>query len=57
MGASEDPNETVDFHRADGNCTCDECGQPYWRHPLSGPLSDLGLPFLRRLCNGELVKL
>lgn len=48
--------EAEEFFRAHGECECPECGRPYHRHPPAGPLFD-GLPFLRRLCSGDLVKL
>lgn len=47
-----------DFRRASGECVCATCSEPYWRHSFAPEfLSWEGQPFLRRLCNGDLVKL
>lgn len=49
-----------EFYRADGRvlCTVGICGKPYSRHPLAREHLDFqGQPWLRRLCNGDLVKL
>lgn len=48
------------FYRASGDCVCRWCGKEYRKHPNSehrAPESMGGYPFLRRLCNGDLVKL
>lgn len=57
MGAGEYDGDDVEFTRADGNCICEPCGREYWRHPLAGPLSDIGQQWLHELCDGSLVKL
>lgn len=41
-----------EFQRASGLCICDQCGKNYFSHK---PHRDW--PWLRELCNGELVKL
>jgi hypothetical protein len=45
------------FHRADGNCLCPDCGQPYWRHALASKEETGPLATLHELCDGTLVKL
>lgn len=54
----------LSFRRASGDCVCDVCGKPYWKHPDATEPEALGnvdgdglKPFLTRLCNGDLVKL
>lgn len=43
-----DPNE----------CICERCGLPYWEHPHSPNYLDFDdVPYLHRLCGGQLVKL
>ena len=39
-------------YRADGNCICEVCGDPYWRH-ATHPIE----PCLAMLCDGRNVKL
>lgn len=48
-----------EMFRASGDCLCEVCGKEYRKHPYaSRPLSGIdGLPFLRVLCSGKLVKL
>lgn len=49
---------TGDDYRAAGDCTCQECGEEYRRHPMDHfELSYAGEPFLHVLCNGDRVKL
>lgn len=46
------------FTRAGGLCICQTCGLEYRRHPQATEWLDWqGEPWLRRLCNGTLVKL
>lgn len=46
-----------DWFRASGEVPCTVCGQAYRRHPLAWEYLDWqGEPWLRRLCNGDLVK-
>lgn len=46
------------FQRASGECRCVDCDKPYWKHPLDSRYVDRdGRLWLRRLCNGDLVKL
>jgi hypothetical protein len=45
-------DEVPEFERASGACTCDVCGSPYRRHPVSGAWW-----WLTELCDGSLVKL
>ena len=47
----------ADCYRADGDCVCQVCGTMYRQHPVDPQLSYDGQPFLRRLCNGDRVKL
>lgn len=41
-----------DWTRADGNMQCPHCGCYYYEHPTV-----FGAEWLRRICNGNLVKL
>jgi hypothetical protein len=43
--------------RTDQHCVCSCCGKEYREHPHGGPLGYDNLLFLRRLCDGQLVKL
>lgn len=46
------------FRRACGQSICVDCGKEYFDHPLyTAVYSCDGNPFLRKLCNGDLVKL
>jgi hypothetical protein len=46
------------IRRASSDCVCDRCGLKYWWHPFEDSIvGDMQLPFLRRLCDGSLVKL
>lgn len=48
----------IEFIRADGGCTCDDCGHSYRHHPYDGSVLDWeNQPFLHVLCNGTRVKL
>ncbi len=44
--------EMHDWRRAGGSQRCEVCGCHYWNH---APVH--GYPWLRRLCDGDLVKL
>ena len=44
--------EMFDWHRAGSNQICEVCGCPYWKHHQTP-----GYPWLRKLCDGALVKL
>lgn len=46
-----------DFRRADQNAVCQDCGKTFGEHPYGGPITYDRSMILRRLCNGELVKL
>lgn len=57
-GASSFSGE--DFTRASGDCVCEACSKKYADHPMAREQEWLdyeGRPYLRRLCNGKLVKL
>lgn len=44
--------EMCDWERAGGDCQCEICGCKYYAHqPVPG------YPWLRKLCDGDLVKL
>lgn len=48
------------MYRASGHCLCPICGREYYDHKRADETWNLdweGRPFLRRLCNGDLVKL
>lgn len=50
--------EQTMFYRANQDCICLECGEPYWKHPMDNHyLSFQDEPWLHILCNGDLVKL
>jgi len=52
--------EVEEFIRASGDCICEICGKKYYDHPLEKNKEYLDYedrPFLRRLCDGTLVKL
>lgn len=59
MSDKEPEEESLpDFYRASGDVVCRQCGQEYRKHPDAKEyLSFMGTPYLRRLCNGDLVKL
>ena len=44
--------EMYDWHRSSGELVCDICGCRYWEHQ---PV--IGYTWLRKLCDGTLVKL
>lgn len=44
--------EQHDWYRAGGDCICERCGMKYYDHP---PV--IGWTWLKRICNGDLVKL
>ena len=48
--------EEPEFRRADGHMLC-SCGLSYQQHPSSEHLSYDNQPYLRKLCDGTLVKL
>lgn len=48
------------FIRANGDCLCPQCFEPYRKHPFAMEEEQLdweGQPFMHRLCDGLLVKL
>lgn len=50
----------VEWVRANGDCLCRWCHQPYWKHPHAKEKEHLdweGRPFMHKLCDGLLVKL
>lgn len=51
-----EPETIPDFRRASGESFCQTCGHLYRNHPYSEHIGYSG-PFLRRLCDGSLVKL
>lgn len=56
-------NEEIDRQmiRASGECICEECGEPYRKHPyIDNVMDESGdrlQPFIHRVCDGLLVKL
>lgn len=46
-------------YRASGDVICETCGQKYYQHPpyIPSGKTNQGVPWLRELCNGNLVKL
>lgn len=46
-----------EFRRASGSCICPVCGKEYRRHPDTEDRDFNDDPFLKRLCNGDAVKL
>jgi hypothetical protein len=50
-------DDPIEFYRAGGDCICPQCNKEYRKHPHSEHLAYDGYPWLRRLCNGDLVKL
>lgn len=50
-------HDDEEFHRASGSSVCGLCKKAYREHSHGGPVGMDGRRFLRRLCNGELVKL
>ncbi len=46
-----------DFVRVNGDCICTHCSRDYYSHPFTDELGYDGQPFLRRLCDGRIVKL
>ena len=54
----EEVSDYPDFRRAGGACICDGCGEEYRKHPHDQRYKTYeGNPYLRRLCDGRLVKL
>ena len=50
--------DTPEFFRAGGDVRCEECGRQYRKHPHAKEYLDWnGDPYLRKLCDGSLVKL
>lgn len=50
--------DLIEFYRADAELICESCSKTYGRHPDEPAY--LGFddqPYLRRLCNGDLIKL
>lgn len=50
-------DECPEFYRASGDCLCPVCQKPYRKHPWHPCTGYDGEPFLRQLCNGDVVKL
>lgn len=50
-------HDSEDYYRASGDMICARCQKPYRKHEEGGPIGYDGQRFLRRLCNGDLVKL
>ncbi len=46
-----------EFYRASGEMVCVSCDRPYRKHARGGPIGMDDQRFLRRLCDGSLVKL
>lgn len=61
MLSDKEPEEEfpeLNFYRACGDVICKDCGQEYRKHSDAKEyLSFMGTSYLRRLCNGDLVKL
>lgn len=54
----EEETLSLQIERADGSCTCQQCGFTYHNHPFSGHTDGTQYRyFLRLLCDGALVKL
>lgn len=53
----EFPLDEIDYLRTSGDLVCEECGKKYYAHPFSEHKSYDGHPWLRKLCNGKLIKL
>lgn len=51
------PKDEFVFYRACGDLICEECKEEYYRHPFSEHLDFDNKPWLRKLCNGDLIKL
>ena len=49
--------EQLRMYRASHLCVCDDCGREYWRHPNTDHRDNTGQPYMRKLCNGDIVKL
>lgn len=50
--------QTREEYRASGACLCEDCGEPYLKHPMDFfALSYDDEPYLHVLCNGDRVKL
>jgi hypothetical protein len=45
------------YHRAGGDCVCPACGKKFYDHPYTGHRDHSGHRWLKRLCDGRLVKL
>ena len=55
--ATEQTDDYPIFYRASGEMVCPTCGKTYYRHPHDMLYLDWqDNPWLRRLCNGELIK-
>lgn len=56
----EEEEKMIAFRRAEGDCICNICGKKYYDHKayeLSRKTSTYNRPWLKELCNGDLVKL
>lgn len=49
---------TEPYIRVDGNVICDNCGEPYWKHPVEKQYdcNDGQEMHLLRGCDGKLMK-
>lgn len=52
----DDQVRTTGFDRASGDSIC-TCGKLYFDHPYTDHVDYDGRPFLKRLCDGRIVKL
>lgn len=50
-------HDSVEYRRASGEVICEPCSKPYRVHAQGGPIGMDGRRFLRRLCDGSLVRL
>ena len=50
-------HDAEEYWRANGGQVCAVCKKRYREHPHGGPIGMDNKRFLRRLCNGGLVKL
>jgi len=48
---------TEEWSRAGGDVLCEKCGLPYYDHPYCPLFFYQCRPYLKRLCDGRLVKL
>lgn len=50
-------HDSAEYRHASGESICDRCNKLYRKHIKGGPVGMDNQRFLRRLCDGSLVKL